>query len=212
MDIHNPDDQLASLKTWWQQYGTALIAGVAIGLVLLGGLNYWRQYRAERAEAASALYETLLASLQQDRKDEAGASAAKLVDDYAATPYAGKAALLAARLKFDAGDLPGARQQLEWAADNATEAAVRHSARVRLGHLLLELKESDAAVALARVRDPGGFESEYEELKGDALFAKGDLDGARAAYQAALGKLSSQSPYRRLLAMKRDNLGPGSTP
>lgn len=212
MDIHNPDDQLASLKAWWQQYGTALIAGVAIGLLLLGGLNYWKQYRAERAEAASVLYEKLLDSLQQGRNDEAGKTAATLVADYAATPYAGKAALLAARLRFEEQDLAGARQQLEWAVENAREAAVQHSARIRLGHLLLEIKEFDAALALTAVRDPGGFESEYAELKGDALLAKGDRDGARTAYQTALDKLPPQSPYQRLLAMKRDNLGPGASP
>ena len=212
MDIHNPDDQLASLKAWWQQYGTALIAGVAIGLLLLGGLNYWKQYRAQRAEAASALYETLLTNLQQGRSENATAAAARLVDDYAATPYAGKAALLAARLRFEAQDLTGARQQLEWAVEHAREEAVQHSARIRLGHLLLDLKEVDAALALTAVRDPGGFESEYAELKGDALFAKGDRDGARTAYQTALDKLPPQSPYQRLLAMKRDNLGPGAAP
>lgn len=212
MDIHNPDDQLASLKAWWQQYGIALIAGVAIGLLLLGGLNYWKQYRAERAEAASALYETLLTNLQQGRGGDATAAAAKLVADYAATPYAGKAALLAARLRFEEQDLAGARQQLEWAVENAREAAVQHSARIRLGHLLLELKEFDAVLALTAVRDPGGFESEYAELKGDALLAKGDRDGARTAYRMALDKLPPQSPYQRLLAMKRDNLGPGAAP
>lgn len=212
MDIHNPDDQLASLKAWWQQYGTALIAGVAIGLLLLGGLNYWKQYRAQRAEAASVLYETLLTDMQQGRNDAAMATATKLVADYAATPYAGKAALFAARLRFEAQDLAGARQQLEWAVEHASEAAVQHSARIRLGHLLLDLKEADAALALTAVRDPGGFESEYAELKGDALLAKGDRDGARAAYQAALDKLPPQSPYQRLLSMKRDNLGPGGSP
>lgn len=212
MDIHNPDDQLASLKAWWQQYGTALIAGVAIGLLLLGGLNYWKQYRAGRAEAASVLYEKLIENLQSGRTDEATATAATLVGDYAATPYAGKAALLAARLRLDAKDPAGARQQLEWAAEHAREEAVQHSARIRLGHLLLDLKEADAALALTAVRDPGGFESEYAELKGDALLAKGDRDGARTAYQAALDKLSPQSPYRGLLTMKRDNLGPGASP
>ena len=69
-----------------------------------------------------------------------------------------------------------------------------------------------AALALTAARDPGGFESEYAELKGDALLAKGDRDGARTAYQTALDKLPPQSPYQRLLAMKRDNLGPGASP
>ena len=57
MEAYNPDDQLASLKNWWKQYGKALIAGVVIGLLLLAGGNYWKQYKIKRAETAS-LYES----------------------------------------------------------------------------------------------------------------------------------------------------------
>lgn len=212
MEIYNPDDQVARLKDWWKQYGKALIAGVTLGLVLLAGLNYWKQYRTQRGEAASLLYEGLLAEIQQGKTEAASAAAAKLVQDYDATPYAGKAALLAARLRFDARDLDGARQQLDWAMRHATEVAVQHSARLRLGRLLLDQKDADGALALAGIQDMGGFESEYQELKGDALLAKGDRAGARAAYQAALDKLPRQSSYSSLLAMKRDNLGPGAAP
>lgn len=212
MEINNPDDQVATLKAWWQQYGTALIIGVALGLLLLGGLTYWRQYKQQRAEAASLLYENLLAVAQQGKGEDAANLAGKLVAEYAATPYAGKAALLAARLRIEARDSAGARRELEWAVANATETAVQHSARVRLGRLLLEQKEYDAALKLGETRDMGGFGSEYQELKGDALLAKGDRAGALAAYQAALDQLPAQSGYGRLLTMKRDDLAAGSAP
>lgn len=212
MEINNPDDQVATLKAWWKQYGTALIVGVALGLLLLGGLTYWRQYTQQRAAAASLLYENLLVVVQQGKGEEAASLAGKLVADYAATPYAGKAALLAARLRIEARDNGGARRHLEWAVSNATEAAVQHSARVRLGRVLLEQKEYDAALGLTGIRDMGGFESEYFELKGDALLAKGDRAGALAAYQTAVDKLPAQSGYGRLLAMKRDDLTAGGAP
>jgi predicted negative regulator of RcsB-dependent stress response len=208
LDTFNSDDQLAALKHWWKQYGTALIAGVAIGALVLGGLNYWKVYKTRRAENASLLYEALLSDVQQGKADNISTTAAKLERDYAATPYAGKAALLQARERYDAKDLAGARQQLEWATKNATEKAVQHTARLRLGRLLLDQGDKDGALALINVKDPEGFASAYDELRGDILLAKGDRAGARQAYQAALDHLPQGSSFGPILAMKRDDLGP----
>ena len=212
MEAYNPDDQLASLKNWWKQYGKALIAGVVIGLLLLAGGNYWRQYKTKRAETASLLYESLLTDLQQGKSDAVSAAATKLMQDYEATPYAGKSALLLARQRFDAKDIAGTRTHLEWAMKNATEVAVQHSARLRLGRLLLDQGETAAVLALVNIKDTNGFVSEYEELKADALLAQGDHDGARRAYQAAIEKSPRASSYLQALTMKRDNLGPEKAP
>ena len=212
MEAYNPDDQLANLKNWWKQYGQALIVGVIIGLLLLAGGNYWRQYKIKRAETASLLYESLLTDLQQGKSDSVSAAATKLMQDYEATPYAGKSALLMARLRFDAKDVAGMRTHLEWAMKNATEVAVQHSARLRLGRLLLDQGETAAVLALVNIKDTNGFVSEYEELKADALLAQGDRDGARRAYQAAIEKTPRASLYLQALTMKRDNLGPVKAP
>lgn len=212
MEAYNPDDQLANLKNWWKQYGQALIVGVIIGLLLLAGGNYWRQYKIKRAETASLLYESLLTDLQQGKSDSVSAAATKLMQDYEATPYAGKSALLMARLRFDAKDVAGMRTHLEWAMKNATEVAVQHSARLRLGRLLLDQGETAAVLALVNIKDTNGFVSEYEELKADALLAQGDRDGARRAYQAAIENTPRASSYLQALTMKRDNLGPVKAP
>jgi predicted negative regulator of RcsB-dependent stress response len=212
LDIYTPDDQLANLKAWWKQYGPALIAGVVIGGLLLAGGNYWKQYKIKRAEAASVLYESLLADLQQGKPKAPTATAAKLMQDYEATPYAGKAALLLARSRFEAKDMAGTRQHLEWAMRHATEVSVQHSARLRLGRLLFDQGDAEAALALLNVKETDGFASEYEELKGDALLAKGDRHAARRAYQAAIDALARGSSYAQALGMKRDNLGPEPAP
>lgn len=212
MDAYNPDDQLANLKNWWKQYGNALIAGVVIGLLLLVGGNYWRQYKVKRAETASLLYDSLLADFQQGKSDAVSAAATKLMLDYEATPYAGKSALLLARLRFDAKDMAGMRAHLEWAMKNAIEASVQHSARLRLAHLLLDQGDTAAALALVNSKDANGFISEYEEIRGDVLLAQGDRDGARRAYQTAIEKLPRASSYQQALIMKRDNLGAEKAP
>lgn len=213
METYNPDDQLATLKTWWKQYGMSLIAGLVLGAIVLVGVNYWRQYRMQQSETASRLYEILLQDFQRGKPEAIAASARQLIDGFESTPYAGKAALLLARNRFDVGDTAGARQQLEWASRNARETAVQHSARLRLARLLMDQGDVDGALALTtKVRDTDGFVSQYEELKGDLLLAKGDRDSARRAYQAALDALPRTSGYGRLLSMKRDNLGPEPKP
>lgn len=212
MEIHNPDDQLASLKNWWRQYGRAVITGIVIGIVVLSTLSYWRQHRTQQGKEASVLYDGLVANFQQGKRDEVFSAATRLMQDYEATPYAGKAALAVARLRFDGKDLDGSREALEWAVRHASESAVQHSARLRLGRLLLEQKNHEAALTLIDVRARDGFESEYEELRGDALLAKGDTRAARAAYQAALDKLPSGSNYGNWLAMKRNGISNEATP
>jgi predicted negative regulator of RcsB-dependent stress response len=212
LEDYNPDDQLANLKNWWKQYGNALIAGIVLGLVLLIGGNYWKQYKIKRAEAASQLYENLLTDFQQGKSDAVRMAAVKLMQDYDATPYAGKSALLLARQRFDAKDIAGARKYLEWAMTNASEAQVQHSARLRLARLLLDQGEAASALALVNIKDTNGFKSEYEEIRGDVLLAQGDRDGARRAYQIAIDSITRSSSFLPVLTMKRDNLGPEKAP
>lgn len=212
MEIHNPDDQVASLRRWWAQYGKSLLAGVVLGIIILSALTYWRQYRTTQGQEASVLYDSLLSSQQMGQRDTALATANKLMQEFSATPYAGKAALVAARLYFDQNNPAEVRKVLEWAAANAKENAVQHSARLRLGRVLLEQKEIDAVLKLIDVRDRTGFESEYEELRGDALLAKGDGRAAREAYALAFDKLPDGSGYGKWLAMKRDSLSSDKLP
>jgi len=211
VDPYENDDQTERLKKWWSNYGRSLILGIVLGSAALGGIKYWQHYQAERAEAASQLYEQMMLSFQ--RRAAAGVDEAgnKLMQDYAATPYAGKAALTMAKMRFDANDIETARRHLQWAMDKASETATRQVARLRLARLLLDRSELDAALELTNVKDQAGFEAEFQEIKGDILTAKGRADEAREAYRAALKQLAKESPYRQVLAMKLDDLGPEKT-
>ncbi len=208
MDPYEQQDASEKLRTWWQSYGNALILGIVLGSSALGGLKYWQHYQAKQTEAASQLYEQLLQNFQLRAAAKVDESGNKLMQEYASTPYAGKAALVLAKMRFDTNDLKTARQHLQWAMDKASEDAVRHVARLRLARLLLDQGELDAALELTNVKDQTGFEADYLEIKGDILTAKGRADEARAAYRAALKLLAKESPYQQVLAMKLDDLGP----
>lgn len=212
MSAYADQEELDKLKDWWKNYGHALIAGVLLGAAILVGVRYWTQYKEQNLQAASAIYEQMIQSYRAQKPDLVRYSGESLINDYSSTPYAGMAALILARMDFDSGDMAGARKRLQWAVENADDAATVHSARLRLARLYLSGGDKDAALALLDVQDQAGFTTEYEELKGDIYVAQGKNEDARAAFREALKRLPAGSPYAPILNMKLDDLGPEQGP
>ena len=60
--------------------------------------------------------------------------------------------------------------------------------------------------------DPGAFKPRYQEVRGDALLAKGDKPGALKEYQTASAGSLTQSVDARALGLKiQDLLAEGTT-
>ena len=57
----------------------------------------------------------------------------QLVDKFGGTAYAPRAALVYAKMLFDAGDKAGAKSQLTWVIDHADEDELKAIARYRAG-------------------------------------------------------------------------------
>ncbi len=207
-DPHSDDQELEQLKTWWKTYGNALLLGIALGLSILGGNKYWSQYKQERAEAASAIYDGLVDNYREKAFDKLREASESLKGDYAATPYAGLAAMILARVSLEEGKIDDARRELQWTLDNATDDGTKHAARLRLARIVADANEVDAALSLLDVSDVAGFELDYHELRGDLTALKGDKQAAREAYRMALKELDETSPYKSTLSMKLDALGP----
>lgn len=191
------DDQSERLKSWWKENGVSVITGAVLGIAVIGGVNYWRSYKADQAEAASALYAQMLES----GSPEAGR---ELLDAYSGTPYAGKAALLLAKRAFEDGKPDEAAGHLEWAMENAPDEADRKLARLRLARIALSGDDHDRAASLLSDMQIGGYESEYHELRGDLAMARDDAETARSEYEAALENLPERSGFADMLNVKLD--------
>jgi predicted negative regulator of RcsB-dependent stress response len=204
-------EEVEKLKAWWRTYGTALLLGIVIGVGILYGNKYWQDYKRQRAEAASALYDRLLEDYNKKALADVRKAGTALMEEHRATPYAGLAAILLARVSLDAQQKEEMRRYLKWAVEHASDEGTRHAARLRLGRALVADGEVDTALTLIDIKDTAGFESDYQELRGDVLAAKGRKTEARQAYERALKYLDELSPYRPLLMMKLDDLGPELT-
>jgi len=210
MASYTDQEDVEKLKAWWKSYGSSLIAGVAVGVVLLVGQKYWNAYREQQMASAAQVYQELVQHAQQNNLAEARKKNQQLRDQYSRTPYAGLGGLVIGRYEMEAGNVAGAREALEQATHLAEDDATVHAARLNLARVLAAEGKTDGALALLGERDISGFESQYAELRGDLLQRLGKNAEALAAYELALKSMPPGSPYRSVLAMKRDAAGQGS--
>ena len=79
-------------------------------------------------------------------------------------------------------------------------------AQVRLARVLIQLEKFDEALALVKTTPEASFATQYEETKGDVLFAKGELAQALTAYQAARASATALGINTQVLQRKIDDL------
>ncbi|TMG77993.1 MAG: tetratricopeptide repeat protein [Betaproteobacteria bacterium] len=199
-------EQLAELKAWWKEHGGTVILGATLALAAFGAWNGWTWYQRSQAAQAAALYDTLQkaarASDLKATRDTAGA----ILENFPRTAYAPLAALVSAKVQFQAGDLKTARAQLEWVVEHARNDQIRSIATLRLASVLLDDKEPDAALKVLEAKPHPGFEALYAMQRGDILASQSKRSEARAAYQAALEK-AQPGAVRETLRLKLDALG-----
>lgn len=205
-------EQLEDFKLWWSRHGNAIASVVIAICVAYLGYQGWRWYSAGHAEAASVLYGAVSEGVRTNNIAKSKEAMTQLVDRYSGTPYAPRAALLYAKALWDSGDKVGARAQLQWVLDHATDAELLQVTRYRLAEAWLDEGKSDEALKLLDAKTDDAFTGVYADLRGDALAAAGRTDDARKAYEIALAKLDARSPYRNFVEVKFQALGGGTVP
>jgi predicted negative regulator of RcsB-dependent stress response len=200
-------EQIDDLKAWWQQYGKYVTAALMVVAVAVIGTQGWRWYKLNQSEQASVLYQAVSQAGRSNDVAKAKDPATQIEDRFAGTAYAPRAALLYAKMLYDAGDHTGARTQLSWVIDHASEDELKAVARYRLAQALLDDKQYDEALRTLDVKTDDAFAPMYSDLQGDVLLAAGKQADARTAYQQALAKLDPKSPYRAYVQVKLDALG-----
>ena len=198
------DDEVEKARRWWKKYGVGIAAGVVIGMAGVVGIQGWQKYVDYRGKTASAIYQNMRDAVREGSGDAMGLGAT-LLKDHADTPYADGAALMLARMEFEAGNTDAALAQLDWVLQNSAEPSFRHAAVLRMARMALDRGEHDKAQALLTNEVGGMFQGMFDELRGDVLVDRGDSTAARGAYDAALSTLAKQSGGR-LLEINHDRI------
>jgi predicted negative regulator of RcsB-dependent stress response len=200
-------EQIDSLKIFWNQWGKWIATAVAVLAVGYLGYKGYGIYQAKQVEAAAAVFSEVDAALQGQDLAKVKSTTARIEKDYAGTPFAPRAAFLAAKAGFDKNEPAYAEAQLNWVVANAKESSLVALAQLRLASVLMDEKRYDAAIALLNRAHDAAFDAAYFDAKGDVLILKGDKGGARDAYKASLAKLAGDAPSRQYVQTKLDALG-----
>ncbi|WP_432379572.1 YfgM family protein [Duganella sp. P38] len=203
-------EQLASLKAWWDKYGNVATWVLIAGLAAYSGYTYWKFHQRGEANEASALYAELQTAVEAKDNAKVLRAAGDMESKYASTAYAPMAALVAAKSAFDAKDLKSAKAQLQWAADHGAEE-FKAVAKIRLAGVLLDEKAYPEALKALEGDVPAQFAGAVADRKGDVLAAQNKLAEARTAYEAAYKATDKNNPGRQLIQMKLEAIG-GSVP
>lgn len=214
------EESLEALKAWWDDNGRVIIVVAVLAVGGWGGWTFWQSNRAASAAAASDLYEEILSvamvtpgtTVSDEGRQQIFSAAATLKSEYPATAYASFGALFAAQQATQQGDLETAARELQWVVDNApsgglfgdADPALRLTAQLRLGRVLLAQGQPDAALAVVNGVNPESLEAAFAELRGDIYVAQGQVADARDAYLTAQ-QAGSDSP---VLRMKMEDLAP----
>lgn len=198
-------EQLDEIKAWWKTNGSKITYGLLAIVIAYAGFQGYGYYQKNQSLKASAEYQALLVS--KNNFQDLQVKAANLMDHFAGTPYAGRAALFVAKANYGKEDLKTSKAQLTWAAKNAKETGVQAIASLQLASILLEEKAFDASLKALETNYDSGFEGLRADLKGDVLVALGKVEEAKFAYEEALVKLDTAGKYRALTQQKRAALG-----
>ena len=208
MDVYKTDEeQIESLRKFWDENGTSIVLGLVLGLGALLGWRWWQTSRLEKAEAASGMFQTLMEESRGDDHKLTMDTASKIVDQYASTPYAVFAKLLMAKLAVEDKDYDTAEKHLRWALDHAGEQSLNHAVRLRLAKVLMAREAYKDALDVLSKGDPGQFAADYNEMRGDISILQGDREAARLAYQEAIANKRIIGGDTAELELKLDDLG-----
>ncbi len=199
-------EQLASFKAWWNQYGNLLSWVLIAALAAYSGWTGWNYYQRTQATQASQLYDELQKAVVAKDNVKVQRAAGDMQTRFKGTAYAQMSALTAAKSAFDTNDLGAAKTQLQWAIEHG-DAEYKAIARLRLAGVLLDEKSYDAALAALAGETPAQFIGNVADRKGDILAAQGKSVEARASYQAALAATDKKNPGHQLIELKLEGLG-----
>jgi len=209
-DYLSDREQEEALRIWWRENWRWIVGGIVLGVALLFGWFRWQDYRVDKGEEASKQYDELKAAVTARDTDKATKELADLTSQHDSSAYTQQGRLLLAKVHADAGKYEDALQLLREVSDKSKDAELASLAKLRAARVLIQLGKHDEAISSLKIEDLGSFAGVAHEIRGDAYLAKGDQNGARGEYAAALTANDAQID-RNILELKLQDVG-GSKP
>lgn len=212
-ELRTEEEQVEAIKNWWKENGKSLIVTIVVVLAGYFGWNGYQENQRVQGEAAADVYQQLMSKATKPLNEQTEADkaeletvAAQLKADYPNSLYAQFASLYLAKFAIEANNFDAASSELAALVESNEASPVTYLAQVRLARVWIQQNKLDDALALVATTPEESFTAQYEETKGDILFAKGELAAARTAYQTARTAAMALGINTQVLQRKIDDL------
>jgi len=153
----------------------------------------------------------MVQALERGDRSQALVDLGELEREHAGSAYTDQARLLAARVYVDNDELDKAAAELAEVSEHSKDRDLGQIARLRLARVQISQGKTDAALAtVGDAAGAGAFAARYHEVRGDALYAKGDKAGALAEYRSA--QTADPATDAQLLSLKIGDLASAAAP
>ena len=197
------EQEINQLKDWWKENGKTIIVAFILGVGGMFGWRYWQAHQAEQIAQASAQYDALIYSAQQDEQAKK-ANIEQFVQANSKTAYAVFALLDEAKKATEKQDFAAAEVNLNQALTQSQDEVLTSIVALRLSSVQFQLGQLDNALTTLNQVKGESFNARKAILTGDIQIAKGDKVAAKNSFEQA--QQSGTQLEQQMAKMKLNNL------
>jgi len=206
-------EQLDQFKHFWSRWGNLITGLLTVVLLTFAGWNGWNYWQQRQATQAAVLYDTFEKAVRGKDDKLMSRALSDLQSQFPKTTATQQAALLAARVYTDKGELGEAEKSFVWLIDQSANDGYVALARLRMSAIDLERKNpAKAQTWLAGQKAPAGFEALYDDRLGDIAMLQDKKEEAKTHFLSAWKAMEETNEYRRLIEIKLAALGVNPRP
>ena len=197
------EQEINQLKEWWKENGKTIIVAFILGVGGMFGWRYWQAHQAEQIAQASAQYDALINSVQQDEQAKK-ANIEQFVQANSKTAYAVFALLDEAKKATEKQDFSAAEANLNQALTQSQDEVLTSIVALRLSAVQFQLGQLDNALTTLNQVKGESFNARKAILTGDIQVAKGDKVAAKNSFEQA--QQSGSQLEQQMAKMKLNDL------
>ena len=197
------EQEINQLKDWWKENGKTIIVAFILGVGGMFGWRYWQAHQAEQIAQASAQYDALIYSAQQDEQAKK-ANIEQFVQANSKTAYAVFALLDEAKKAAEKQDFAVAEVNLNQALTQSQDEVLTSIVALRLSAVQFQLGQLDNALTTLNQVKGESFNARKALLTGDIQVAKGDKVAAKNSFEQA--QQSGSQLEQQMAKMKLNSL------
>lgn len=200
-------EQLATLKHFWDKYGRIVTAVLTVFALSYAGWTGWNVWQTGLEQKSAVRFDEMSRAVAAGDIAKTDRVFADMKEQFGATSYTAQAALLDARMNYEKGNVDATKAALQWLIDSSAESAYRDVARLRLGGVLIEAKQYEQAIKFLSSDISKPFAALAADRVGDAYSLQNKTEEAKAQYLKAYAGLTASDEYRKMIDVKLARMG-----